>query len=386
MEPLASPDTASAPATALATAAAAVWGDDDEWLRCVQVRQETHDVRSFVFRAESPRSFRYRPGQYITLGLPLAGGTIYRCYTLASSPTRPDTVSITVKRVPGGPSSNWLHDEMKPGMRLAVHGPGGAFSCFGAAGEPPAKGTAPLLFLSGGSGITPLMSMARAFHDLGHDADIVFVHAARTPRDIVFAEELALMARMQPRFRLAVVCEQRGDVPGYAGHLGRLSLPMLQSMAPDFLQRDTYCCGPAPFMAAVRAMLPAGGYDMAKYREESFAFETLETAPVPATALNGHAQATTPEITPTPSFEIRLAKLGDVFRCSGEQTVLEAATAAGVRMPSSCRSGMCGTCRTVKVSGEVEMQHNGGLRPREVKQGWFLPCCSRPLSDLVLDR
>jgi glycine betaine catabolism B len=364
----------------VSAAAPAPWSADDEWVRCVQVRQETHDVRSFIFRAETQRSFRYRPGQHITLSLPIGAEGARRCYTLASSPTRPDAISITVKRMPGGPVSNWLHDNMRPGMRLSISGPAGEFSCFerGAAG-PQAQ---PLLFLTGGSGITPLMSMARAFHDLGHDADIVFVHAARTPRDVIFAEELALMARNLPRFRLSVVCETRGDVPAYAGLLGRVNLPLLQSIAPDFLQREVYCCGPGPFMGAVRELLREAGHEVARYHEESFVFErssaSSEAVPMGETMEGAGTEAA--------SFEVRLAKRGDVFRCTNGQTVLQAATAAGLRMPFSCQDGVCGTCRTVKISGQVEMHHNGGLRPREIAQGWFLPCCSKPLSDLVLDR
>ena len=113
----------------LAEAHAPAWSPDDEWLECVQVRDETHDVRSFVLRSLQPRSFRYRPGQFITLSLDIDGERVNRCYTLCSSPTRPDTLCITVKRVPGGLVSNWLHEHMRPGRRLSATGPAGAF-CF----------------------------------------------------------------------------------------------------------------------------------------------------------------------------------------------------------------------------------------------------------------
>jgi ferredoxin-NADP reductase len=351
------------------------WSADDEWLECVQMFDETHDVRTFVLRATEPRSFRFRSGQYMTYGLQTADGEIQRCYTIASAPTRPDRLHITCKRVPGGPSSNWLHEHLRPGVRLAARGPGGDFSCFGHADRP--AGSVPLLFLSGGSGITPLMSMARTFHDLGQDIDLVFVHAARTPADVIFGGELAVIAQHLPRFRVGIICEQRGKVAAYAGMLGRLNLGLLQATVPDFLQRDVYCCGPAPFMAAARSMLTAAGFDMARYREESFSFESVaDAAPVLPPASTEAAL----------DFEVRFAKRGDVFRCSSEQTVLQAASAAGLRVPFSCSQGLCGTCRTLKISGEVEMNDQGGLRPREIRQGWVLPCCSRPKSDLVLDR
>jgi ferredoxin-NADP reductase len=346
------------------------WSSDrDETLRCVQVRQETHDVKTFVLAADGPRSFRYLPGQFITLELDIAGSKINRCYTLSSTPTRPDLVSITVKRVPGGTVSNWLHDNLRPGMSLGVIGPAGEFSCFKA----PAQR---YLFLSGGSGVTPLMSMTRALHDLGSDADIVFVHCARTPADVLFPEELTLMARNMAQLRLATVCEQHTAGSAYAGHIGRMDAARLAHIAPDFLQRDVYTCGPAPFMAAVRQLLATAGYDMQRYREESFSFADLEAAPAPQETAEGGAS----------TYRIQLQKMGQSFSCRSDQTILQAATAAGFRLPSSCSSGLCGTCKTKKISGQVEMKHAGGIRPREIDQGWILPCCSKPVSDVALDR
>ena len=128
-------------------AAAPAWGPDDEWLECMQVRDETPDVRTFMLRALPARSFRYRPGQFITLRLDIDGEAVNRCYTLSSSPTRPETVSITVKRVPGGRVSNWLHEHLQAGQRLSATGPSGSF-CFPAGPvAAPARGQ---LYLSGG--------------------------------------------------------------------------------------------------------------------------------------------------------------------------------------------------------------------------------------------
>jgi ferredoxin-NADP reductase len=364
----------------LADAPPPAWGGDDEWLECVRVRDETHDVRSFVLRPLEARSFRYRPGQFITLRLDIDGERVFRCYTLCSSPTRPDTLTITVKRVPGGRVSNWLHEHLRPGMRLSATGPAGAF-CF-----PPGPVQAPArgqLYLSGGSGITPLMSMSRAWADLGLDADVQFIHAARTPQDIVFDEELKLLARSLPRWRATMVCEQRGNNPDYSGLLGRLKLSLLRAQVPDLLEREVWCCGPEPFMAAVRAMLAEAGFDMTRYHEESFTFgspATETTKPAEEAPDKGASAAEAPR------FAVTLKNRGERFECSADETVLKAAQRAGIRWPFSCSNGVCGTCRTRKLSGEVEMNQGGGLRPREVAQGWFLPCCSKPLSDLMIDR
>jgi len=345
--------------------------DGDEILVCCHVRPETHDVKSFLFRTRTPHLFRYRPGQFITLELVVDGDEINRCYTLSSAPTRPDTISITVKRVPGGKVSNWLHDNLKPGMEIKALGPAGDFSC---TLHPAGK----YLFLSGGSGVTPLMSMSRTHYDLGEDRDIVFVHSARSPRDIIFRRELAALANGMGHFRTAFVCEQAGDERDWGAPTGYLSLPILKSLAPDFSQREIFCCGPEAYMAAVRAMLHEAGFDLAHYHEESFSFERQG---VPLVEVEAKAAAA-----PAGSFKIEYTRSGRIIDCGPDQFILDAARAAGMRLPFSCTKGMCGTCKTKKLSGEVVMTHGGGIRQREIDAGMILPCCSKPLSNVTLEK
>ena len=99
----------------------------DDILVCRAVRDETADVRTFVLSPRQPRRFAHRPGQFLTFAFEIGGETVHRCYTIASAPTRPDAVSITVKRVPGGPVSNWLHDTLRPGGIVRALGPMGEF-------------------------------------------------------------------------------------------------------------------------------------------------------------------------------------------------------------------------------------------------------------------
>ncbi|RAS23489.1 ferredoxin-NADP reductase [Paraburkholderia bryophila] len=381
--------------------------DSDDTLVCCQVRQETHDVKSFFFRAPSGRAFVFEPGQFITLELEIDGESVNRCYTISSPPTRPHTISITVKRVPGGKVSNWLHDNLQAGSQVRVLGPSGEFTC---ARHPARK----FLFLSAGSGITPLMSMSRAHHELGEDSDIVFVHSARTPDDIIFARELDLIASNQTRFRTAFVCERLGARTNWSGVTGFLSLPLLKLIAPDFMEREIFTCGPAPYMQAVRNLLDEGGFDRGHYHEESFSFETvsevaaqLTTAHVadalqaagaiPGGSAERFAEAReqalgfAPESAPTTvetqtRFKVSFAKSNREIECGSGQHVLDAAKKAGVRLPASCTQGMCGTCKVKLVSGEVSMKHAGGIRQREIDQGMVLLCCSKPLTDLVVDK
>lgn len=358
----------------------AYWNPEaDDTLVCRQLRDETHDVRTFVFTAPSPRLFSFQPGQFLTLMLPLPGGPVSRSYTISSAPTRPHTVSITVKRVPGGPVSNWLHDHLHPGMPVQAIGPLGDFTC---TPEPSER----LLFLSAGSGITPLMAMARAQDDMAADTDLVFVHSARSPADIIFQGELALLERHRPGFRAVFVCSADRPQHRWGGHRGRLDEAMLSQIAPDFRERRIFLCGPAGYMAAMTQLLREAGTDMRRVASESFDFARLaaDSPEVAATeAALEHAVADAHAPAPD-GFSISFERSGRTIACAPDRFVLDAARHAGLRLPFSCAKGVCGSCKTTLVSGTVEMVHGGGIRRREIEAGLVLLCCARPTSDLVI--
>ncbi|MGF9755162.1 hybrid-cluster NAD(P)-dependent oxidoreductase [Microvirga sp. 0TCS3.31] len=356
------------------------WGDDeDAVLVCRRVLDITHDVRSFHFEPVGEHAFTFEPGQFITLQLDIDGEKVARCYTISSPPTRPHLISITVKRVVGGPVSNWLHDNVVPGTRIVAQAPLGAFTL-------PRRHAEKYLFLSAGSGITPVMSMTRTLYDLGSDADVLFVHSARTPADIIFRRELDAIAAVMPNIRVIHVCE--GDYPSerWTGLRGRLSTAMLQAIAPDVAERETFVCGPAAYMASVRRILEDVGYDMRKHHEESFSFDRLPASELPRpvendTATDGPGE----DSSTTTSFSVEFVKSGVTVTCGAGEKVLDAAASAGLRLPASCTEGMCGTCKTTLLTGEVDMKHNGGIRPKEIAAGKVLVCCSTPLSDLRID-
>jgi 3-phenylpropionate/trans-cinnamate dioxygenase ferredoxin reductase subunit len=341
----------------------------DQDLVCIDVRQETHDVKTFTFRAKEDRYFSFDAGQYFLFELEIDGEMVSRCYSISSSALTPRAISITVKRVEGGKVSNWLHDHLKPGSVVRGTGPSGTFTL-------PGRGDGPYLLMSGGSGITPVMSMVRALSDAHRYPDIVFLHAARTPADLVFRDELLYRAKVTPNFRLLFLPERVGGEAGWAGVTGRVSEALFKVAVPDLAQRTVMCCGPAPFMSAVRQLSLALGVPQERYYEESFDAAVLDEDDVPLT----------PATEVAASFKVSFAKQAKVIEVGVDQSVLSAARKAGVRLPSSCSNGLCGTCKSKLVSGSVDMKHNGGIRQREVDAGFFLPCCSKPLSDLVVDR
>jgi len=355
-------------------------GEEEESLICCAITDETHDVRTFTFRTPKGNLFHFAPGQFLTLELEIDGTRINRCYTIASAPTRPHTLSITVKRTPNGIVSNWLHDHLKVGERVQVLPPSGDFTC---ANFPAKK----YLFLSAGSGITPLMSMVRTHVDLADDRDIVFLHSARTPDDIIFEDELKRLTYSQRNLRTHFVCESVGARRDWNGVNGYLSLGLLQLSTPDFLEREVFICGPEPYMQSVKGMLGDAGFPMEHYHQESFSFETMLDAQAATEEAAQIGQADEAQaIADIQMYSVKFQKSRREITCVSTQSVLDAARQSGVRLASSCTQGMCGTCKVKLISGQVHMEHKGGIRQREIDQGYVLLCCSRPLSDLVVDK
>jgi len=337
------------------------WANGRHQVRCLKIIQETHDVKTFCFDMAVPMLFFFKPGQFITLELILDGERVMRAYTISSAPSIPYSFSVTVKRVPGGQVSNWLHDRLQVGDSLVVQGPAGQFNCM----DYPAQ---KVLLLSGGVGITPVMSMARWFFNTNAEVDMAFVHSSRTPDDIIYRAELDYMATRVDNFRLHVICEKTLTGQAWSGYRGYLNAEMLQLIAPDFRQREIFCCGPTVYMNAVRAFLQASDFDMSRYHEESFGGAAAEIA-AESTAEN------TPSATETLCW-VTFKDSGKSIQVAPGTTLNAAAASAGVNLPKACGMGLCGTCKVKVLDGQTEMNHNGGISEEEVAEGYVLSCCT----------
>ncbi|MBD2594061.1 FHA domain-containing protein [Nostoc spongiaeforme FACHB-130] len=405
------------------------WMKGDLTVQCIQVIDETHDVKTFRFVADPPMLFTYKPGQFITLDLEINGEQVLRSYSISSTPSRPHTLEITVKRVPApadaGPDvprglvSNWLHDNVKAGSVLKVNGPTGKFTCF-------ANPSPKLLLISAGSGITPMMSMSRWVYDTASDVDIVFFHCARSPRDIIYRQELDWLAANHPKFNLAISITRREPGQSWMSFTGRLDAAMLKLIAPDYKERTVYVCGPNPFMESVNDLLESIDFPMQNYYEESFGppRKKVKKAPAPAPAPvevaaapggkglremlgkistesapvqdGGARVSTTPvaataPVSPVPASSsqtlIVFSKSGKEVACDGEETILDMADQEGVKIRSSCRSGVCGTCKKRKLEGTVKMEGYDpeALEESEIKEGYVLTCVAYPVGKVVID-
>ena len=351
---------------------AAIWSDDEE-LECVSILPESPDVMTVCFQAPSGRPFDFEAGQFITLELPVPGGPLYRTYTISSSPSRPKSLTITIKAQADSIGSRWIMDNLQPGGMVKATGPAGRFT---SANHPAKK----YLFISAGSGITPMMSMTTEIYDLGRPSDIVFVNCARRPSEIIFRRRLEHMATRIEGLDLKWVVEEPDRYQPWTGYMGRFNQLMLGLMAPDYLEREVFCCGPEPFMTAVREALAGLGYDMDHYHQESFQAPQM---PVADQIQEIQPEDDLPEedVMAEIAFEIS----GVTSTCPETETVLAAARGAGVAIPSGCTFGVCGTCKIKKTSGNVHMVHNGGITDDEIEEGYILACCSNPRGKVTLE-
>ena len=370
------------------------WRSEKIMVRCIQVIDETHDVKTFRFVAEPTVSFSYQPGQFVTLELEINGIKVKRSYTISSTPSRPDVLEITVKRVLApanlsnvspGLVSNWLHDHISVGSRLQLQGPMGKFTCVI---HPAPK----LLLISAGSGITPMMSMSRWLCDRGADVDVVFIHSARTPRDIIYRQELESLATRYKNFKLAVTTTRSEPGIAWSGYTGRLNEVMLKAIAPDWQDRSVYVCGANPFMQGVKTMLEALGLPMDKYHQESFGgspvkrlikHDTSDQSALvnskPELKENCDQQKSIHKNSSLESPVIALKQLGKEFSGDINETILETAEEAGVELPSGCRMGACGACKLPLISGEVQYDADPDCEPQHI-----LTCIAKPLGRVVI--
>lgn len=345
----------------------AFWSDAEE-LECVSFLPEAPNVMTFCFQSVSGALFSYEPGQFLTLEIPVPGGPLYRTYTISSSPSRPTSLTVTVKAQANSVGTRWMLDHLRPGMRIRGKGPAGSFSLVN---HPLDK----YLFISAGSGITPMMSMTTYLYDAGRDPDIVFVNCARRPSEIIFRDALEHMASRINGIDLKWVVEETDPYSPWTGYLGTFNQLMLGLMAQDYLEREVFCCGPEPFMQAVRDVLIGLGFDMDRYHQESFHAPTIE------------AEATPDDVVPDEKADalIEFVASGITANCTETDTVLAAARAAGLVIPSGCSMGICGTCKVRKTEGQVHMVHNGGITDDDIEEGFILACCSNPIGQVKID-
>ena len=314
--------------------------------RIERVVEETDDAATLVIRPGWGWQFDYRPGQYVGIGVDVNGRFHWRSYSLSAPPRRDGReIAITVRAMPEGFLSQHLVG-VQPGTIVRLAAPAGDFVL---PDPPPAK----MLFFVGGSGITPVMAMLRTLDRRGTMPDVVLVYSSPTPERMIFREELREMAERHDGLHLH---EQHTDLHGM------FSLAQLDEVCPDWRDRETWACGPAPMLDSAEEHWETEGLSEHLHVERF----TLELA------ADGEAGGTV-------SFQ----NSGKTIEADGATTLLEAGEKAGVGMPYGCRMGICHTCTLTMISGKARDLRSGEehAEPNEPIQ----TCISVAVGDCVLN-
>ena len=352
-------------------------------LRVTEVVEETADARSIVLEvpAELRETFAYTPGQFLTVGVPSEQtGLVARCYSLSSAP-HSGRHQITVKRTAGGYASNWINDNLRAGDTLRVLPPSGIFT--------PKDIDDDLLLLGAGSGITPVISIARTALERG-SGQVVLLYANRDERSVIFAAALRELAAEHPdRFVVAHWLESVQGLP---------TEQQLRAFAAHFATYTAFVCGPAPFMKAAVAALKDLGFPRSRRHQEKFVslggnpfgeVEEVLAAEATLAEADDHdeedlAGGDGGDLPPMGPVAVEVELDGEHYSFddwTGDKPLLEFLEEKGVDAPFSCREGQCSACACLVIEGEVTLRHNEILDADDLADGIRLVCQAMPASE-----
>jgi ferredoxin-NADP reductase len=329
-------------------------------LRVKRVIRETRDAISIVLDVPEPSvpHFGYQAGQFLTLKVCVDGREHRRCYSMSSSPTAGEDLRITVKRDRDGVVSNWLNDTAAPGEDIYALPPQGRFVLKDNGRE--------LIAFAGGSGITPVFSLLRSALLTGTRNTRLF-YANRGHGSVIFEEALASVRDSHTdRFVL------HHHLDDESGFVTPAHVEAFVAEVSDHKEADYYICGPGPFMDIVQTTLQSAGVPAVRMHLEHF-----EIAEIPADPPRANGEVVTEEVT------IELDGRRTTVTYSRGDTLLQTARMAGLRAPSSCEVGSCGTCMARMTQGSARMLNNDALEDDEVDDGWVLTCQALPTTRTV---
>ena len=345
-------------------------------LRVSEIRRDTED--SVVIRFDVPEAlretFRFAPGQYLTLKRGSGPEEARRSYSICCAPG--EGLRVGVRRVPRGLFSPWLHGALREGDTLDVMEPQGRFGAALAQGAP-----RHVLLVAGGSGITPILSILRTLLEQGEATRCTLLYGNRSAASTMFKEELEdLKNRHLTRLAIhPVFSREQVDSPLHAGRLDRERIALFLRTLVDPRDVDqAFVCGPHAMNDETEAALREAGLPPERIHVERFGLppEQVRGAELHA-AQPGDADAA------------RVVVVRDgltrefVFR-KGDPSILDAAAREGLDVPYSCKSGVCATCRAKLIEGRVRMDRNFALEKADLDAGFVLTCQAHPLTERVV--
>lgn len=344
-------------------------------LKVAEIVPETAEARSIRFAVpdELRDAFRFRAGQHLTLRATIGGEEVRRNYSLCTAEGSGD-VMVTVKQIAGGLLSNWVAEALKPGDALDVMTPHGSFTT----GFDQALARR-YVGISGGSGITPVISLIRTALEQEPLSRFTLLYGNRDSASVIFLDALAdLKDRYIGRFELYhFLAEEEQDIEMFNGMLDQATCEgAIEQLVPDANEIDAwFICGPGPMMDAAESALLGFGVDKARIHIERF------TAGRPSAAL---AEEMAQLQVKAEGVSVAVTLDGRTRRVPfAAGNILDSARAAGLPAPFACKAGVCATCRAKVTSGKVEMAARYGLTDEEVADGYVLTCQSVPVGDGV---
>ncbi|GLT17861.1 flavodoxin [Vibrio zhanjiangensis] len=320
-------------------------------MTCVEKEPLARDFVTFWLEPEAGIAPKYLPGQHLPISIKIGDERVARRYTLSSSPSRPGRLAISVKRINDGRVSNWLHDHLHVGDTLVCESPQGSFHLDDQFDKP-------ILLLSAGSGVTPMLSMLRYLSDNNQADDVFFYHQCRSVEDIPCKEELDDFKRKHPGLRVLISLSQ--PPVEWLGLKGRLTLSHLKQVK-EVENRQVFVCGPDGFMQKAKKLLLKKGLPEEHYHQEAFGVSQISLKPFKSLQLTVNGQA---------------------FKGDNQKPLLEQAEEAGINIANSCRAGLCGACKVTIQSGKVHQPDVPGLQDTERNMGIALACCCVPETDV----
>jgi ring-1,2-phenylacetyl-CoA epoxidase subunit PaaE len=337
---------------------------------------------TFTVPPELADEYDYLPGQYVALRVELEGHERRRSYSLCRPPERPAAgapgrISVAIKRDVGGLFSTWANEELRAGDVLDVMSPQGTFT----SGLDALEGKH-VVGLAAGSGITPLMALARTVLERSESAEFELIYANRSTQDVMFLEELAdLKDRFPARFALHhVLTREQRTAPVLSGRIDAERLDRLLDVVirPETVD-EWFLCGPFELVQLARDTLEARGVPAQRVRYELFTADADRVEPRRARPVEVVAGEATVAIEFTLDGQTTTVDSPVV----ANESILNAALRARPDVPFACAGGVCGTCRARLVSGSVHMTENFALEPDELQAGYVLTCQSHPTSERV---
>lgn len=339
-----------------------------------QVIREVADVVTIIFDPHDEEALCYQPGQFLTFLLTIDGKKLRRSYSLSSSPQIDESLAVSIKCIPGGLVSTYLYHTIKPGDRLETLKPMGTFVPTLAS-----QNRRTLLLIGAGSGITPLLSMAKSALHAEPNSRIWLIYGNRHEASILYKAQLDAVQQLYgpTRFQITHVLSQPSQ--DWSGLAGRINQQMLLSIlvnlaAQEILSGSVYMCGPGSMMVDARIALNQLGFAANQIYQESF-FVLPSDGSTANTAICGGQ--TSAEVTVLYDGQTHLITV------SNDQTILQAALACGIDLPYSCQMGICASCRGKCTSGTVKQDDEDALTTDERQTGCVLTCVGYAVSKTV---